>query len=230
MRGVACDQFFNGVEKHRDWAAQSCVYYDSAARMMKMAEGVECDKEIKAELTAGAAECVRRAKELRGDMAKPAGCKCEACKAKPPVKEVSKKKEDPTCHCVLCKPVAAKGGCTCAKCKPPTPAAGKCPVHPRKCTCKKEEVPKKEQTKKEAVKCQCVLCKPAAKCAVHTCTCKEVPKKCTCKKEEEPKKETSKKETPKAAPAPCYIPVCYPYPAAQWCYPAPMMCCVPAKK
>lgn len=195
MRAVACDQFFNGNANHRDWAAQACVYYDSAARMMKLAEGVETDKEIKAELTSGAAECVRRAKELRDSLAKPAGCGCPACKAAGPPKKEEPKKEQPKkeaaakhCHCVVCLPAAEKAGCTCPKCEP----AGKCLVHPGKaepkCTCKKE--PKKEAPKKE-----------------------------------EPKKETPKKETP----AYC-VPVCYPWPAVQWCYPMQPVYCVPAKK
>ncbi|KAK1865539.1 hypothetical protein I4F81_008069 [Pyropia yezoensis] len=135
VRAVACDQFFNGNANHRDWAAQACVYYDSAARMMKLAEGVETDKEIKAELTSGAAECVRRAKELRDSLAKPAGCGCPACKAAGPPKKEEPKKEQPKkeaaakhCHCVVCLPAAKTAGCTCPKCKP----AGKCLVHPGK--------------------------------------------------------------------------------------------------
>lgn len=196
VRAVACDQFFNGVANHADWAAQACVYYDSAARMMKLAEGVETDKEIKAELTAGAAECVRRAKELRDSLSKPAGCGCPACESGGPPKKGAPKEPKKGaaalhCHCVVCLPVAIQGGCSCVKCRP----AGKCPVHPGKaepmCTCKKAE-PKKEEPKKEQPK-----------------------------KKEEPKKET---------PAYC-VPVCYPWPAVQWCYPMqPVWCCVPAKK
>lgn len=195
VRAVACDQFFNGVANHSDWAAQACVYYDTAARLMKLAEGVESDKEIKAELTSGAAECVRRAKELRDSLAKPAGCGCPKCKAagapkkEEPKKEAPKKETPKHCYCVVCLPAAVKAGCTCPKCKPP---AAKCLVHPAKeapkCTCKKEE-PKKQA----------------------------------------PKKETPKKEDPKAVAGYC-VPVCYPWPAVQWCYPMVPVCCVPAKK
>lgn len=190
VRAVACDQFFNGVANHADWAAQACVYYDSAARMLKLAESVETDKEIKAELTSGAAECGRRAKELREALAKPAGCGCPGCKAAgPPKKEEPKKeapkkeapkKEEPAkhCYCVICLPAAMKAGCVCIK-----------------CVCKEPKEPKKEEPKKE-----------------------------------EPKKETPKKETPKKDAPVYYVPMCYPWPAVQWCYPMQPVYCVPAKK
>jgi len=99
---VAADQFFGDSGQHKDWAAQAAVYYDAAARLMKLAEGCEQDKEIKTELTKGAAECVRRAKELRDSLAPSTGCPCSLCKNKgapkkqatkgAPVKEVTKDK------------------------------------------------------------------------------------------------------------------------------------------
>jgi len=183
-----------------------------------MAVPCEPDKEIRAELTRGAAECVRRAKELRDSLAPSAGCACPMCKAKGAPKKEAPKKEAPKkeapkkeapkkeapkvspithCHCIVCVPGAKQAGCGCLKCMPA------CPVHP-KCMYK-PLAPKKEAPKKEAPK-------------------KEAPKK------EAPKKEAPKKEAPKPT-APVCVPAYYPWPMMQWCYTpcVPMVCCVPKK-